>query len=292
MCFNVVVINKRRRNIRTQVLNLLTYAQFNPHGFSIYTVRDGEEMVLRTLSFKELHSFVKESVSDNELVHMHFRFATSGSVSVENVHMWRVEHPSGYYYASHNGVVHKYTTIDYGWWLGKRRAPRAREVRESDSYMLVSSEEFRRAIFEDCGALPSVLAESGFYGVMLLTNPRRLVVIAYRKPAHVTVSNGVLYISNEYIGDEVAAKRRVYGFSFIGALHTTIENKALFYSLESMGVEREVELEVERAAYSAYSHLYYDYYHYPSRHKRSDEELVDDWEWQEELDWWLSRKSP
>lgn len=257
MCFNVVVINPRKRDIRVPVLNLLDYTSYNRDGFSIYTVSDNKEKVYRTLDFKSFTEFVKHNVYNNELIHMHFRMASSGTVSLKNVHMWKLEESEDskrYYYVSHNGTVSRYSNISY---LDPKLVEWYRDVYgmklneiidlfkedvESDTLAFIRSEAFHKCIFSSLTDLDKVLNEASFYGVMFLTNPNEVIAISYRKPMYVIISNSVLYFSNTDIEKEVSKIRKIYGFNFRVALSTVITNQVVVFDVKRMNVKKTFKL--------------------------------------------------
>jgi len=258
MCFNVVIVNPRKKDVKVPVLNLLSFMNTNRDGFSIYTVKEGKEMVYRTLDPKKFIEFVKTNVSCNELIHMHFRMATSGTVSLRNVHMWRVENEScseRYYYVSHNGIVTKYASYTHSYPLIKRVMKEINERAESDTLAFIRSEDFQDAIFCDITRLESVLKNSGFYGVMFLTNREEMIAISYRKPIYVTLSNSLLFFSNVDIKMHVSKTKEVYGIKFRVALETALENMAIIYDVKNMKVKRTIKFAQPKYTYDEY--LYY-----------------------------------
>jgi len=262
MCFNTVIINPRKKDIRVPVFNLLTYASFNRDGFSIYLVNEGEEKVYRTLDFNKYLEYIKENVKNNKLVHMHFRAASSGSISLRNVHMWKVssnEESGEYYFISHNGFVHRFSRITYVYpnvyyWskalskiseskMIKELSNGIKEELESDTLQFIKTEDFRNALFNDVSQFDKVFEKYDFWGVLFATNPKRVIAISYGKPLHVTISNSVLYFSNEDISSFVAKKKKIFGFEFDEALRTTYGDVVIVFNVEKMKVEKIIKLE-------------------------------------------------
>jgi predicted glutamine amidotransferase len=271
MCFNVVVINPRKRDIRVPVLNLLDYTSYNRDGFSIYMVNNNKEKVYRTLDFKSFTEFVKHNVYNNELIHMHFRMASSGTVSLKNVHMWKLEESEDskrYYYVSHNGTVSRYSNISYldpklvEWYrdiYGMKLNDIVRvlgEEVESDTLAFIRSEAFHKCIFSSLTDLDKVLNEASFYGVMFLTNPNEVIAISYRKPMYVIISNSVLYFSNTDIEKEVSRIRKIYGFNFRVALSTVITNQVVVFDVKRMNIKKTFKLNPPKKD-EAYGYWYY-----------------------------------
>jgi hypothetical protein len=227
VCFNMVVVNPARAPIREIVESVYGKAAVNKHGFSMYTVRDGGELVLRTLNFADFERFVRENVDDNELVHIHFRHATTGAVDERNVHMWRV---CGYY-VSHNGFVARYVR------------GRAHDLTgESDTLTFISNPAFC-AVLRGEGL--DYLLNSGFYGVLFATNKSSVIVLAREKPVQVYYddSTGVLIFANEEIDYKVGFVS-AYGFTFKkrGLLRTTVSDALIHFNTRKMVVEKHVDL--------------------------------------------------
>jgi predicted glutamine amidotransferase/YHS domain-containing protein len=262
MCFNTVIVNPRRRDIRVPVFNLLTFARYNRDGFSIYVADDKEEKVYRTLEFDKFVEFTKENVKHNKLVHIHFRAASSGSISLRNVHMWKVssnEESDEYYFISHNGFVHRFSRITYvfpnvHYWskalskiseskMIKELSNGIKEELESDTLQFIKTEDFRNALFNDVSQFNKVFEKYDFWGVLFATNPKRVIAVSYGKPLHIVLSNSILYFSNEDITSLVSKKKKIYGFDFIDALHTTCEDAVVVFDLETMSVEKTIKLE-------------------------------------------------
>ena len=271
MCFNVVVINPRKRDIRVPVLNLLDYATYNRDGFSIYTVNNNKEKVYRTLDFKAFTEFIKHNIYNNELAHLHFRMASSGTVSLKNVHMWKLEESEEsekYYYVSHNGTVSRYSNISYldpkiVEWYRDVYGMKLNEIIdlfkedvESDTLAFIRSEAFQKCIFGNLADLDKVLNEASFYGVMFLTNPNEVIAISYRKPMYVLISNSVLYFSNTDIENEVSKIRKIYGFNFRVALSTVITNQIVVFDVKRMNVKKTFKLNPPKKD-EAYGYWYY-----------------------------------
>jgi len=262
MCFNVVIINPRKRDIRAQVFNLLVYAHYNRDGFSVYFVNNKEEKTYRTLDFEKFVEFLKDNVKNPQLLHMHFRAASSGTVSIKNVHMWRVENGdngSEYFFISHNGFVHKFSRVCYVlpniyYWSRAITITSKTKVKkeleeivekdiDSDTLQFIRTEDFRNALFRDLNLFNEVLEKYSFWGVLFATNKKRVVAISYGKPMHIILSNSILYFSNEDITSLVSKKKKIYGFDFIDALHTTCEDAVVVFDLETMSVEKTIKLE-------------------------------------------------
>jgi predicted glutamine amidotransferase len=252
-----VVINPRKRDIRVPVLNLLDYTSYNRDGFSIYMVNNNKEKVYRTLDFKSFTEFIKQNIYNNELVHMHFRMASSGTVSLKNVHMWKIEEGDDSkrcFYISHNGTVSRYSNFTYldpklvEWYRDiygmklKEIVETLKDDVESDTLAFIRSDAFRECIFNNLADLEKVLREAGFYGVMFLTNPYEVIAISYRKPMYIVVSNSVLYFANTDITENVSKVRKIFGFNFRVALSTVITNQVVVFDVKRMNVKKTFKL--------------------------------------------------
>jgi predicted glutamine amidotransferase len=244
------------------VFNLLVYARYNRDGFSVYLVDNKEEKTYRTLDFEKFVEFLKDNVKNPQLLHMHFRAASSGTVSIKNVHMWRVENgdnDSEYFFVSHNGFVHKFSRVCYvppNIYYWSRVIPITSKTKvkkeleeivekdiDSDTLQFIRTEDFRNALFRDLNLFNEVLEKYSFWGVLFATNRKRIVAISYGKPMHIILSNSVLYFSNEDITSSVARKKKIFGFDFTDALHTTYEDAVIVFNLEKMNVEKIIKLE-------------------------------------------------
>jgi hypothetical protein len=151
LCFTGVILNPRRQQIPELVVKRLHREIIeNPHGFYIYAVNP--EVYVRTLDIDEFKSLFSRVLSQRPLaVHFHFRYASVGVISVENVHGWRI----GDYHVTHNGSVLAYIN----------------ERILCDSLKLIMQVEFQEYLFnKQWSELYKYIVEKGFYGVMFIVN--------------------------------------------------------------------------------------------------------------------------
>jgi len=299
MCFNIVILNPRKKDVRVQVYNLLTMARFNRDGFSIYHIRDSEEKVYRTLDFDKFVEYLKGNIKNDRLIHLHFRAASSGSVSLRNVHMWKVsrnKENSEYYFISHNGFVRRLSHITYihpniyYWSRTLNRISKSKIIKElnnsveeeidSDTLQFIKTEDFQNALFSDLTQLNKVLEKYDFWGILFATNPKRIVAVSYGKPLHITLSNSVLYLSNDDVVPLVARKKKIFGFDFEDALHTTYEDVVILFDVEKMKVEKIIKL--ERKVYY-YTKAYFNSMNGAKKNEEIDEETL---KHLDEAYWW------
>lgn len=73
-------------------------ARLNPHGFGFAT----KDRIFKTLDFEDFYKQIK-TIKQYETAILHFRYATHGSIKLENCHPFRDEE-SGVSFA-HNGIL-------------------------------------------------------------------------------------------------------------------------------------------------------------------------------------------
>jgi hypothetical protein len=118
-----------------------------------------------------------------------------------------------------------------------------KEGEESDTLQFIRTEDFRAALFSDLTMFSKIAEKYGFWGVLFATNKERVVAISYGKPMHIILSNSVLYFSNEDITSLVSRRKKIYGFDFLDALHTTYEDVAIVFNAAKMSIEKTIKLE-------------------------------------------------
>lgn len=177
MCFTQILLGERLGKIGFGVL-LNSFAQFSENNPDGYAIRVADK-VYKTLSASELLSYIldhRKLIENSQLVHLHFRNATTGGVSVENCHLWEI---AGYYCA-HNGTVmgQKYnngTEVDsYIWFREHEEAIRTENIEK--------------------------LAEGSFkgWGVFTLSSKQgdKVIVGSVNKPVIIQVFDSVLSLAS------------------------------------------------------------------------------------------------
>jgi hypothetical protein len=180
MCFTGIIINPKHKPIKL-VDKLLKQVEYNPHGFYLYI----PTLYLQTMS-EELYKDCFKSVMKRKpsYVHFHFRLASSGALTLDNVHGWNVEG----YYITHNGVIFnpQYTSDPY----------------YSDTYLLINEEEFKQNLInKKWSELYDFLLESGFTGVMFIVKNdfSEMYGISVFQPIHYKKVKSVAYITSKKI---------------------------------------------------------------------------------------------
>jgi hypothetical protein len=243
MCFNVVVVNPRSRDLSflREVLN--AEARTNNDGFSLYAL--DPDVYVRTLD-KEEFDEAFERAKNAKLLHIHFRLGTTGSEILENVHMWDV---SGYK-VSHNGTVSDYGYLGryyyypYGEYsttgitVNKNGKENNVKTLYSDTRQLIEENEFQENVKERrWGKLASFIVSKGFYGVMFLTSKDEVIGISKDKSIHVyLLMRDVLVFCNTDIARGLSeVKKRKYGITFyVPPLKNVYLNKYFVFSLKKM----------------------------------------------------------
>jgi mRNA-degrading endonuclease RelE of RelBE toxin-antitoxin system len=246
MCFNVVVVNPRSRDLSflKEVLN--AEARTNNDGFSLYAL--DPDVYVRTLK-KEEFDEAFERAKNAKLLHIHFRLGTTGSEILENVHMWDVHG----YKISHNGTVGSYSNYlgryyyPYGEYSTGILVNRNNKEKEdnvksmySDTRQLIEENEFKENVKERrWGKLASFIVSKGFYGVMFLTSKDEVIGISKDKSIHVyLLMRDVLVFCNTDIARGLSeVKKRKYGITFyVPPLKNVYINKYFVFSLKKMRI--------------------------------------------------------
>jgi len=86
------------------------YNTGNADGFFIRILGDNIDKRMRSIDIEHFIKWVekqKQLIQRARKLHIHFRLASSGSVSTENVHGWKYEYDRQKYTASHNGHMQR-----------------------------------------------------------------------------------------------------------------------------------------------------------------------------------------
>jgi len=154
---------------------LLNGMKANPHGFYLFSV--SPDAYIRTVDYFEYLSVFNKVIPSARFVHFHFRYATSGLVSRENVHGWLVDK----YYITHYGSVSAY----------------ANDPVYCDTRILVMKDQVFRDLLGagDFKALYNYLLEKGFYGTMFAvsTNADKVYAISASATVYYANIDGVMY---------------------------------------------------------------------------------------------------
>lgn len=103
MCHNLVAVGNLKTIRKELVKDIFASARFNNDGFALHTNTMREP--LRTLNMQEFMRCLFREINNSNAVHFHLRAITSGVVSVENCHLYKVWDM----YMSHNGIVSRLT---------------------------------------------------------------------------------------------------------------------------------------------------------------------------------------
>jgi len=247
VCFNTVIVNPRKK--RLQFLDGVLRAEMlsNRDGYGLWSY--DPDVYARSVKMEDFWRWWEEARSAR-LIHVHFRAASSGSVDLDNVHMWRV----GDYYVSHNGYVLEFmdSYADWGLLWSRPRGKRGRYLwwdedvvegavpkeggghEDSDTLKLVRTYGFREAVEKrDLGELAKMLRCTGFFGVMFLTKPTEVIAISKGKPLYVYDFSGILVLVNGELHHSIYSYRK-YGIEF----RTPVPHRAYVNSILEFDVER------------------------------------------------------
>jgi hypothetical protein len=107
MCFNCIIVKPKTAKLPKTIVNKLkAEMRINPHGYGILKMNTttGKTSTIRTLTRIKAVNFL-ETNNNYNVMHCHFRLASAGKISNDNIHMWEID---GWYF-SHNGTVSAYT---------------------------------------------------------------------------------------------------------------------------------------------------------------------------------------
>ena len=245
MCYNAVVINRKPktldRDIRKEIIG---YMQTNKDGYGV--LRDDE--IIRILDREEAVKFINKKVKCRVL-HVHFRQATSGSITVDNVHLWRHNN----FYFSHNGTVMKYSKHIYPYINFTSDRIETGDLSTcdlSDSRLMFSSKEFQRYFskvvkeitagnnnakaVKSVKAIYNYLTSIGFYGIIMSTNTDYAVIISNKK-FYTYYHKGAIVFSNMPLnlgGTEINGIHFRYEVQYSGVVVYSIKDNRLLFNME------------------------------------------------------------
>ena len=216
----------------------------NKDGYGILK----DDKLLRTLDKDEALKFINEK-EPCKIMHCHFRMATSGKISQENVHLWKFDNV----YFSHNGYVREYSNYNYPFryypfrYSYSYKEISTCDINESDSHLMFKSKDFLKHFnklvksvdkntLRGVKALYTHLDNIGFYGI-IMANDYRYVYVISNKKFNIYYHKGSVIFSNMplYIG--LTVKNGIqfqYHEEFCGVIiYDYISNK-LVYMQEHM----------------------------------------------------------
>jgi hypothetical protein len=182
VCFTGVVLNLKREPL--QVDEIVKEAYVNPHGFFLYS-RD-PPTIMRTIDLHAyLFTFTKVAMERPRYLHFHMRLASTGALTLDNVHGWKV---CGFY-ITHNGIVSAFSDL-----TGQQYY--------SDTYTLITQPAFQEHLRKrDWPSLYRFMAEKGFWGVMFLVSEdfKEVYAISRRKAVYFKKLHGVVYVTSKRV---------------------------------------------------------------------------------------------
>lgn len=254
MCFNIVIINPNADPLAFNILfsSFLEKKRMNDDGYSIWT---SNGVYLRTLKEEEFKEFLMEKrgeIKSAKVIHMHLRAASAGSVSQENIHMWKV----GNYYVSHNGhffgsyrvySYYRYNRHEEGWYhyFGYNRVRVRVEEGKSDTLKFLEKKEVKKAIEkENWKELLKLIKKENGWGVFFLTSENKVIAIPEGKDIKVLKVNDLVVLSNDavHLEDYEADDMFQTVFHYKLGKYARID-KPFVFSVKEMKVEY---IEVER----------------------------------------------
>jgi len=272
MCYNAVVINPRQRKLLSEEKEAIIrifdrQAMINSHGFAAYGVIGEKELLSRSLVKEEVFNVINNILRDKfKLLHVHFRYRTTGSISVNNVHMFKIASNDRYYYVSHNGHVREYMSGGYkdwycvdwikihdSWYCKGYRPVKTKDKDnkdaddKSDTRALVENKEFQEYVLKnDFDNLVKLLDEKGFYGVMFMTNKDELIAVSRDKSIKVYLWNDLIILSNDEIYLPIK-DREYFGWIFRRELpRSDFRDQIIHYDLRQYKIVKRIRFEYKR----------------------------------------------
>jgi predicted glutamine amidotransferase len=276
MCFNSVIINPKARKLlsdeREAIMRVFDIeAKSNSHGFAAYGVINDREYLSRSLVKEEVFNTINNVLRERfRLLHVHFRYRTTGSISEGNVHMFKIGDQNKYYYVSHNGHVREYMSYHDGdwycddwikihdsWYCRRYRSMRTNDKAKdkdnkdvddkSDTRALVENKEFQEHVLKnDLERLSKLLDEKGFYGVMFMTNKDEVIAVSKDKSIKVYLWNDLIILSNDEIYLPIRDKE-IFGFIFRRNVpRADFRDQIIHYDLRQYKIVKRIRFEDKR----------------------------------------------
>ncbi|MEM5882600.1 MAG: hypothetical protein QXS69_04035 [Candidatus Aenigmatarchaeota archaeon] len=221
MCRNLMFISRKPYGSRIPIYvfeDILESMKYNDDGFALYVKFLKREYQIRTLS---LYEYVRTLIRlENEnilLLHTHLRAATTGTISVDNVHLWTQNDIM----FSHNGYVTKYAKYScilkgskvsirkFFFNINNKKECEEEENNDSDSKQFFYNNVglLEQSLLEDnVKKLKEICKNEGLYGVIMINDRNgKFIALGLGKPVYLyvfkknkalIVSNTPMYISN------------------------------------------------------------------------------------------------
>lgn len=183
MCFTAIIFNARSAKIGISgfnaLANMLHFTINNDDGFALVAYnKDKEIFNYRTM---KLGKFIKRIMKNKallanvNLIHIHFRSATSGSVNKDNIHLWQI----GNYRCGHNGMAYK---TDY-------------QSKKCDSLQLLE-----KLNLENIKELKKQINDNSAWGIFLCSSAKRIIAWCNSKTMKLSLVDKNTYVlSSDFI---------------------------------------------------------------------------------------------
>jgi len=248
MCYNLIVkifdVNKKqKKEVKNLLKEIFNEFKYNDDGAFLYNSLSSQ--IIRTLNYNEFEKKLENlKISNNTLIHMHLRKATSGSVTEQNIHGWQI----GNYICSHNG----YYGYSYYYSMSKSKLDD-----NSDSYEFFSKNA--EAINnEDIDKIDT----DGFYGVAYCNSldSKKLLIISKHKTAKLYYLRSLILISNESLDNILSQYYTVGDFKFrLTMPKAEIENKIILLDTNTFKIIKQRDIK-DYYYYYSYRNKNYDIY--------------------------------
>ena len=231
MCFNIVIFNPSKSNLMSVFDNIERYARINNDGFSLISF--DPFVHLRTLNLDEYKAILPR-VTNAKLIHIHFRAGTSGTVNIDNVHMWKIKD----FYVSHNGYVGEYS---FAYFQYTDPVTKWTKNVNSDTYELVHDSRFQELLKDrNWQELIRFLNAKHFYGVLLMNNEYLIVAFSRLKPFYIMSYGDILMFSNTLLNLEKSIK--VFGIKLMRTIpYRSVEDQLLVFDVERKRIVEKYE---------------------------------------------------